>query len=113
MPEMLKATSAISAAGLNVALITDGRFSGGSTGTIVGHLSPEAYEPNSILGIINDNDQIIIDINNKNIHVKLTDEEIKKRKENHKIINKTPKSLYLKTYQKLVSSSSEGCIMKI
>ena len=113
MPEMLKATSAISGTTLNIALITDGRFSGGSTGLIVGHLSPEAYDENSILNIIQDNDIIRINIKSKSINVNLNDEEIKNRKNNLKIKKNVPKSRYLRSYQKLVSCSSKGCILDV
>jgi dihydroxy-acid dehydratase len=113
MPEMLKATSAISGTDLKVALITDGRFSGGSTGLIVGHLSPEAYESDSILNIIQDNDIIKINLKNKSINVDLNPEVIKNRKNNLEIKQDIPESRYLRSYQKLVSCSSTGCIIDV
>jgi dihydroxy-acid dehydratase len=115
MPEMLKATSAISGSDLDVALITDGRFSGGSTGLIIGHLSPEAYEQESLLNIIQDDDIIKIDLKKNIINVNLSKNEINYRRNNKNLIykEKKPNTLYLRSYQNLVSSSSEGCIIKI
>ena len=107
MPEMLKPTSAIIGLGLkdNVALITDGRFSGGSHGFIVGHISPESYEGGPI-SYIKDGDIITIDINNGIIN---SDSEININldKPNNKEI---PESNYLKKYIKLVSGAETGCI---
>ena len=83
MPEMLTPTSAIMGAGLgqDVALITDGRFSGGSHGFVIGHVSPEAQEGGPI-ALIKDGDPIVIDasMNKRTIEVLVSDEEMKKRK---------------------------------
>src|SRR6202042_2817528 len=81
MPEMLKPTSAIFGAGLgsSVALITDGRFSGGTHGFVVGHITPEAYEGGGI-AFVKDNDTIVIDAIARTINVKLSDEEFAARK---------------------------------
>jgi dihydroxy-acid dehydratase len=111
MPEMLKPTGAVIGAGLgkDVALITDGRFSGGSHGFVVGHITPEAQEGGTI-GIIKDGDMITIDAVNNTINVTLTDDEIAGRKKNWE----KPPYKYLKgilgKYIKLVSSASNGCI---
>jgi dihydroxy-acid dehydratase len=82
MPEMLSPTDAIKGAGFKkVALITDGRFSGGTSGPCIGHIEPEAYLGGAI-GAIRDGDIIEIDIPNRSLQLRLTDEEIKARKEN-------------------------------
>ena len=79
MPEMLTPTDAIKGAGYKkVALITDGRFSGGTSGPCIGHIEPEAYNGGAI-GAIKDGDIIEIDIPKRKINVKLTDKEIKER----------------------------------
>ena len=78
MPEMLTPTSAISGAGLKVALLTDGRFSGGTRGAAVGHIEPEAYNGGPI-SIVKNNDIIEIDIPKRKLNVKLSQAEIKKR----------------------------------
>lgn len=98
MPEMLTPTAAISGAGLKVALLTDGRFSGGTRGACVGHIEPEAYKGGAI-GIIQDNDIIEIDIPNRKLNVRLSDEEIKERLKNMKIPERkmTP---FLEKYRK-------------
>ncbi len=85
MPEMLKPTAAIMGAGLgkDVALITDGRFSGGSHGFVVGHVSPEAQDGGAI-ALVKDGDIITIDAVKNTINVEISDEEIAKRKANWK-----------------------------
>ncbi|HZH72765.1 MAG TPA: dihydroxy-acid dehydratase [Mariniphaga sp.] len=111
MPEMLKPTSAVMGAGLgkDVALITDGRFSGGSHGFVVGHITPEAYEGGTI-GLIRNGDKITIDAINNRIDVDLPYEEIEARRKAWK--RPVQKSLagILKKYRNEVSSASEGCI---
>ncbi|WP_185859967.1 dihydroxy-acid dehydratase [Blattabacterium cuenoti] len=111
MPEMLKPTSYIMGSGLgkNVALITDGRFSGGSHGFVVGHITPEAQSGGPI-ALIKNGDFIKIDAENNTITLEVEDEEIKRRK---KVL--TPPVLkvkrgYLYKYIKTVSPASEGCI---
>ena len=81
MPEMLKPTSAVMGAGLgkDVAMITDGRFSGGSHGFIIGHVAPEAQEGGPI-ALVKDGDTIIIDANKNSIDVDISDEVMAKRK---------------------------------
>ena len=111
MPEMLKPTSALIGSGLgnDVALITDGRFSGGSHGFVVGHISPEAYE-GGLIAILKNGDKIKIDSINNKIHVDLGEKEINKRFKNWKIPNKINYTGVLKKYIKSVSSASEGCV---
>jgi len=111
MPEMLKPTSMIMGAGLgkSVALITDGRFSGGTHGFVVGHITPEA-QSGGVIGLIQDGDVIVINAENKTINVKLTDEELAKRKANWKAPELKHKKGILYKYAKTVSSASEGCV---
>jgi len=111
MPEMLKPTSAIMGAGLggHVALITDGRFSGGTHGFVVGHITPEA-QLGGVIGLLEDGDVITIDAKNNELKVDLSDEELAKRKEKW-----SPKAAkynkgILYKYSRLVSSASEGCV---
>jgi len=110
MPEMLKPTSAVMGAGLgkDVALITDGRFSGGSHGFVVGHITPEAYEGGTI-GLIENGDLITIDITKNRIDVDLSPEEIETRKKAWKKPHQKELSGVLKKYRASVSSASEGC----
>jgi dihydroxy-acid dehydratase len=111
MPEMLKPTAAIMGAGLgkDVALITDGRFSGGSHGFVVGHVSPEAQDGGNI-ALIKDGDMITIDAIHNSINVDVSDEELAKRRANWKqpALKETKGILY--KYAKTVSSASEGCV---
>lgn len=111
MPEMLKVTAAIMGAGLGneVALITDGRFSGGTHGFVVGHISPEAMMGGPI-GLLINGDVIVIDISNNSINVKLSDEELISRKNNWKKPALKAQSGILFKYAQLVSSASEGCV---
>ncbi|NFI52446.1 dihydroxy-acid dehydratase [Clostridium botulinum] len=113
MREMLQATAAIAGMGLDdsVALITDGRFSGATRGASIGHVSPEAAS-GGMIGLIEDGDIISIDINNAKLEVKLSDEEIQRRKLKFKPIEPKVKDGYLSRYAKLVSSASEGAILK-
>jgi len=111
MPEMLKPTSAIIGAGLgkSVALITDGRFSGGTHGFVVGHITPEAWNGGNI-GLVHDNDIITIDAVNNTIHLNITDEELAQRRAVWKQLPPPVKSGVLYKYLKQVSDASEGCI---
>ena len=111
MPEMLKPTSALIGSGLgnDVALITDGRFSGGSHGFVVGHITPEAYE-GGLIAILKNGDKIKIDSINNKIEVDLDEKEINKRFKSWKIPNKINYTGVLKKYIKSVSSASEGCV---
>lgn len=111
MSEMLKPTSAIMGAGLGstVALITDGRFSGGSHGFVVGHVTPEAYEGGAI-ALIENGDVITIDAVKNTIDVKISDEEMAKRRANWvQPPLKVTQGVLLK-YARAVSSASTGCV---
>jgi dihydroxy-acid dehydratase len=111
MPEMLKPTSAIIGAGLgkSVALITDGRFSGGTHGFVVGHITPEAFD-GGLIALVNDNDIIELDANKNTINLKVAEEEIAKRKANWKQpALKATKGILFK-YAKYVKDASEGCV---
>jgi dihydroxy-acid dehydratase len=111
MPEMLKPTSAIMGAGLGdkVALITDGRFSGGSHGFVVGHITPEAYDGGGI-ALIENGDLISIDAVKNTINLKISDEEFAKRKAAWvQPPLKAAKGVLL-TYARSVSSASTGCV---
>lgn len=113
MPEMLKPTSAIMGAGLGkeVALITDGRFSGGSHGFVVGHISPEAQQGGNI-ALVKDGDLITIDAVKNTINVHLSEEELQQRRKQYepKPLKKTAQRGVLYKYAKTVSSASEGCV---
>ncbi|OAQ40415.1 dihydroxy-acid dehydratase [Pedobacter psychrophilus] len=111
MPEMLKPTSAIYGAGLgaSVALITDGRFSGGTHGFVVGHITPEAVEGGNI-GIIEDNDIIEISATTNTINLIVSEEEIAKRRAAWIKPGPKVKSGVLYKYYKLVKNATEGCV---
>jgi len=113
MPEMLTPTSAIMGQGLGdkVALITDGRFSGGTRGACIGHVSPEAAERGPIAAIQN-GDIISIDIPNRKISVELTDEEINKRISALPDFKPKITKGYLARYSKMVTSANRGAILK-
>ncbi len=111
MPEMLKPTSAIIGAGLgkSVALITDGRFSGGTHGFVVGHITPEAYE-GGLIALVNDNDIIALDAVKNTITLELGEEEIARRRAAWKqpALKATKGVLY--KYAKSVKPAHEGCV---
>lgn len=111
MPEMLKPTSAIYGAGLgkSVALITDGRFSGGSHGFVVGHIAPEAYEGGTI-ALVKDDDIIEIDATKNSITLKVSEEELAKRKASWKQPPLKAKNGILLKYARLVKDATEGCV---
>jgi dihydroxy-acid dehydratase len=111
MPEMLKPTGAVMGAGLgkDVALITDGRFSGGSHGFVVGHITPEAYS-GGLIGLLRNGDIITIDINKNLIEAKLSKEEIEIRKKSWNGPVQNPATGILKKFREQVSSASEGCV---
>jgi len=111
MREMLKPTSAIMGQGLGdkVAFITDGRFSGGTHGFVVGHISPEAYVGGPI-GIIKDGDKIIIDAETNSISIDIPNEELQIRLDNFKPNKELPKKGVLSKYSKSVQSASLGAI---
>lgn len=111
MPEMLKPTSAIIGAGLgkSVALITDGRFSGGTHGFVVGHITPEAYK-GGLIGLVKDNDIIELNVATKKMTLKVSDEEIQRRRVSWTQPElKATRGLLFK-YAQHVKDASEGCV---
>jgi dihydroxy-acid dehydratase len=113
MREMLSPTSAIAGMGLDttVSLLTDGRFSGGTRGAAIGHISPEAAQGGPI-GLIREGDTIAIDIPGKKITLKISPDEMKKRKKAFKPRPQEIKSGYLARYARLVTSASTGAVFK-
>jgi dihydroxy-acid dehydratase len=111
MPEMLKPTSAIMGTGLgkNVALITDGRFSGGTHGFVVGHITPEAFE-GGLIGLVEDNDTIEIDIKNNKINLLVDESTLSKRKAAWKQPALNAKNGILLKYAKQVKTAADGCV---
>jgi dihydroxy-acid dehydratase len=115
MPEMLAPTSQIVGMGLGakVGLITDGRFSGASRGISIGHISPEAAEGGPI-AFVHDGDIIELDLNNRRIELKVSDEELERRRATEwKPFEPKVQTGYLARYSKLVTSASTGGVMKI
>lgn len=113
MREMLSPTAAIAGMGLDkdVALLTDGRFSGATRGAAIGHISPEAME-DGIIGLVEEGDKISIDIPNKKLELLVSEDELSKRKE--KYVKPEPKITkgYLGRYAKLVTSANTGAVLK-
>jgi len=111
MPEMLKPTSAIMGAGLGkeVALITDGRFSGGTHGFVVGHITPEAQEGGAI-ALVKNGDKITIDAETNAIILHVSDDELKERKEQWQAPELKFERGVLYKYARTVSSASKGCV---
>ena len=111
MPEMLKPTSAIMGAGLgkSVALITDGRFSGGSHGFVIGHITPEAYE-GGLIGLVEDNDPIEIDVQNHTINLMVDEKIIAKRRAMWVQPRLRAKNGILLKYAKHVKTAADGCV---
>ncbi|MBK8701435.1 MAG: dihydroxy-acid dehydratase [Saprospiraceae bacterium] len=111
MPEMLKPTSAIIGAGLgnSVALITDGRFSGGTHGFVVGHITPEAYSGGTI-ALVKDGDVIVIDAAANTIELKVSQDELDQRKSNWCQPVPAAKKGLLYRYAMTVKSAAEGCV---
>ena len=111
MPEMLKPTSALIGAGLgkSVALITDGRFSGGTHGFVVGHITPEAFN-GGLIGLVKDDDTIELDVATKKMTLKVSEEEIAKRRAewNQPALKATNGILF--KYARQVKDASEGCV---
>jgi len=111
MPEMLKPTSALIGAGLgnSIALITDGRFSGGTHGFVVGHITPEAFD-GGLIAMVQDDDIIELDAVNNTISVKISDDVISTRRKNWKKPSlKATKGILFK-YAKHVKTAAEGCV---
>ena len=113
MREMLSPTAAIAGMGLSesVALLTDGRFSGGTRGPCIGHISPEAME-GGVIAILKDGDRIKIDIANRKIDVLLSEQEIKERMSKWKPLSPKITTGYLARYAKMVTSAGSGAVMK-
>lgn len=113
MPEMLAPTAALNGMGLGrkVALITDGRFSGGTRGISIGHISPEAAEGGPI-ALLEEGDTIQIDLKNRKLNVNIDETELKKRKRKLKLNEPKVKSGYLLRYAKMVTSASSGAILQ-
>jgi dihydroxy-acid dehydratase len=113
MREMLAPTSAIAGMGLDktVALLTDGRFSGGSRGAAIGHISPEAAEGGPI-ALIREGDRIAIDIPNKKLTLKVSEKELAERKKRFRALLPKAISGYLARYARLVTSAGTGAIFK-
>jgi len=111
MPEMLKPTSAIMGAGLgkSVALITDGRFSGGSHGFVIGHITPEAFD-GGLIGLVEDNDPIEIDVVNNAINLMVDDATIAKRRAAWKQPKLNATNGILFKYAKQVKTAADGCV---
>ena len=111
MPEMLTPTSAIMGAGLgkDVALLTDGRFSGGSHGFIIGHIVPEAQEGGPI-ALVRDGDVIRIDAESKTLSVDISDEEMQQRRSEWQMPPYKAERGTLRKYINLVKNASEGCV---
>jgi dihydroxy-acid dehydratase len=111
MPEMLKPTSAIMGVGLgkSVALITDGRFSGGSHGFVIGHITPEAFE-GGLIALVEDNDIIEIDVQKHTISLQVDDSIIAKRRAAWKQPRLGVKSGILLKYAKQVKTAADGCV---
>ncbi|ONI41673.1 dihydroxy-acid dehydratase [Candidatus Epulonipiscium fishelsonii] len=112
MREMLSPTATLAGMGLDrdVALITDGRFSGATRGACIGHISPEAAE-GGLIAVVQDGDIIDINMNDCTINLKLSDEEIKKRMDNLVLPEPKVKTGYLARYAKLVTSANTGAIL--
>ena len=111
MREMLAPTSAIVGMGLSesVALVTDGRFSGGTRGACVGHVSPEAAEGGPI-GVVQDGDEILIDIKRRRLDLLIDDRELKRRLRDFSPPRPKTRRGYLAYYARTVSSASEGAV---
>lgn len=111
MPEMLKPTAAIMGAGLgkDVALITDGRFSGGTHGFVVGHITPEAQD-GGVIALVKDGDSITIDAESNSIQLEISQEELKERKKQWIAPELKFNRGVLYKYAKTVSSASKGCV---
>jgi len=112
MREMLAATSLIAGMGLSdsVALITDGRFSGGTRGPCIGHVSPEAYEGGPI-ALVEDGDIVEIDIPARKLNLLVDEEELERRRQHWQPPQAEPRRSYLESYRRSVSSADMGAIL--
>lgn len=113
MREMLTGTAAVTGMGMekDVALITDGRFSGASRGLCVGHVSPEAASGGAI-GLLRDGDTIVIDLPNKRMDVRLSDAELEARRKDWKAPELHVEGGYLSRYARLVASAAKGAVVE-
>ena len=113
MREMLNPTSAIAGMGLGaeVALVTDGRFSGATRGAAIGHVSPEAAA-GGVIGLVEEGDIITVDIPNRAITLEVSDDELARRREDWVCPEPKVKTGYLARYAKLVSSADKGAILQ-
>ncbi len=111
MPEMLAPTSAIMGMGLGskVALITDGRFSGGTTGLCIGHVTPESFDKGPI-AICQNGDEISLDLKKRELNLNINKDEIEKRLKNYSNPEPRYKSGILNKYSKLVTGADEGAV---
>jgi dihydroxy-acid dehydratase len=111
MPEMLKATSAIMGAGLgkSIALITDGRFSGGTHGFVVGHITPEAFD-GGVIALVHDGDTIELDAKARHIVLHVSPDVLEGRRKVWKAPELKAKSGVLYKYAKQVTTAAEGCV---
>ena len=111
MREMLSPTSAIAGMGLDkdVALITDGRFSGATRGASIGHISPEAAS-GGLIGLVEEGDTIEIDIDNKKLNLKVADNIIEERRKKWKPLEPKIKTGYVARYADMVSSANLGAV---
>ena len=114
MREMLTPTSAISGLGLgaDVALLTDGRFSGGTRGAAIGHISPEAAE-GGVIGLVQEGDQIRIDIPARSLELLVDEAELEKRRQHWEPVVKEIRSSILRRYSRMASSAAKGAVTKI
>ena len=112
MREMLTPTSLLSGMGLDnsVALITDGRFSGGTRGACIGHVSPEAAA-GGVIGLLKPGDMIRLDIPNRKLEVELSEAELARRRQEAPPFQPKPLTGYLKRYAQLVTSAGTGAVM--
>ena len=111
MKEMLNPTAIITGMGLKVALLTDGRFSGATQGACIGHISPEAMEGGPI-ALVENGDSIAIDIPNRSLILKISDEEMAARRQNWVQPEPKIKTGYLSRYARLVTSANTGAVLK-
>lgn len=113
MPEMLSPTSMIKGQGLGkkVALITDGRFSGGTSGTCLGHISPEAAEGGPI-AMVKTGDRILIDIPHRTLTLKVEDAELLRRRMEWKAPEPKIKTGWLGRYARMVTSANKGAVLE-
>jgi dihydroxy-acid dehydratase len=113
MREMLAVTAALVGEGLgeDVALITDGRFSGATRGLMAGHVAPESVRGGPI-GIVRDGEQVTLDVGARRLDVDLSDEEIAARLEAYQAPDRAPANVALRKYAKLVSSAAEGAVTR-